>query len=555
MSQLKLVPLGGMGKVTQNMYLYEYENEILIFDCGIGFPDLHMPGVDVLIPDISYLLKKLDEGKKIVGMVLTHGHDDHIGATPYILPDLPEFPIFGSSLTIGFAKNRVAESEAADREMRVITDQKPVKIGTYFEIESFAVTHSVPDTKHFMIRTPEGNIYHGTDFKLDPSPVDQVVSDIEHITQMGKEGVDLMLMDCLGVEKADWVKSESTVGPAIEKEMATTKGKFIITLMSSHIHRIQQTVDAAEKHGRKIAFIGRSVEQNVEVALALNKLFIPSGMMVDKRKTNNYRDNELCLVVAGSQGQEGSSMVRAIYGDHPMIVIKQSDKVVFSASAIPGNEVPYYSSIDELFRNGVNVVYPTILHDLHQSGHGSMPEQQELLSLVKPKYVMPIGGSDRHRVLFSKNVASSQGYKENQVLIPSSGEVIGISENTAPKVVDKISIQALNVDGLGIGDVGPVVLSDRKSMSEAGIIVLVIPKRKGQLDLKNISIISRGFVFMKEADEVIKFIKDQTVGIINDVGFDAKESEIKRAIEKRLARRIIKVIKREPIILPVILNT
>ncbi len=555
MSQLRLLPLGGMGKVTQNMYAYEYENEILLFDCGIGFPDVQMLGVDVLIPDISYLLKKLDSGSKIVGMVLSHGHDDHIAATPYLLPSLPEFPIYASPLTAGFARNRMAESEAAGREIIVLKDKQPVKISSFFEIESFAVTHSVPDTKHFAIRTPEGVIYHGTDFKLDPNPVDGVVTDVEHIAQIGKEGVRLMLMDCLRVERNEWVKSESTVGPVIEKEMMSTQGKFVITLMSSHIHRIQQVINAAVEEKRKVVFIGRSVEQNVEVALELNKLHIPDGVMVNKKHIEDYPDHELCIVIAGSQGQEGSSLVRAIYGEHPVITIKQHDKVVFSADAIPGNEIPYYSSIDELARNGVEVIYPDISPDIHQSGHASAPEQQELLRLVQPQYVMPIGGADRHRVLFKHGVAEEVGLSSDQVLLPEQGEVIGLTKDSRPQVVEKVSLKALNVDGLGIGDVGPVVLSDRKTLSNSGIIVLIIPRTKGQLDLANLAVISRGFVFMKEADEVVKYIKDQTVQIINDLGAKAKDDDIKRALEKRLGKRIHKVIQREPIILPVILST
>lgn len=554
MSQLKFLPLGGMGKVTQNMFLYEYEDELLIVDCGIGFPDLHLPGVDVLIPDITHLLKLLEQGKKIVGMVLSHGHDDHIAATAYILPQLPDFPIFASPLTAGFARNRIAESEAAGWPITTIQDKQPVKIGQYFEVESFAVTHSVPDTKHFAIRTPVGVIYHGTDFKLDPSPVDGVVSDLEHITQVGKEGVLCMLMDCLRVERNSWGKSESTVGPAIENAMVHTKGKFIVTLMSSHIHRIQQTVDAAVQHQRKVVFVGRSVESNVEVALQLGKLHIPTGVRVDKRQIGDYSDSKLCIIIAGSQGQEGSSMMRAIYGEHPVITINPNDKVVFSANAIPGNEIPYYGAIDELFRNGVDVVYPDIEPVIHQSGHGAAPEQQELLSLVKPQYVMPIGGADRHRVLFTNKVAQKVGMEAHQVLIPGHGDQLSFSQNRPPEVVDNISLKALNVDGLGIGDVGPIVLSDRRSLGQSGIIVIIIPKVKGRLALKQMTVASRGFVFMKEAEEVVTFIKEQTAKIVSEVGLKKKDEEIKKAVERRLGRRINKVIKREPIILPVIIE-
>jgi ribonuclease J len=552
MSQLKIVPLGGMGNVTQNMFVYEYDDELLIVDCGIGFPDIQMPGVDILIPDISYILEKLEEGKTIVGMILTHGHDDHIAATPYLLPHLPVFPIYASPLTAGFAHQRMSDSEA-DREITVVKDREVYQIGKYFQINSLAMTHSVPDTKHWIIKTPEGVIYHGQDFKLDRDPVDGILPDYEAIEAAGKEGVLCMLIDCLRVERPEWVKSESSAGPAIEAAVLETKGKCIVTLMSSHIHRIQQTVDAAVKDNRKVVFVGRSVEQNVDVALQLKMLHIPQGVQIDKHDIGDYKDSELCVIIAGSQGQEGSSLVRAVFGEHPIIQIKPNDKVLFSADAIPGNQIAFYKAVDELCRNGIDVLYPDIEPDLHQSGHASAEEQQKMVSLVKPQYIFPIGGADRHRVKFYDFVAERLGYKQNQILLPESGEIIGF-EGGQPKVVDKIVIIPKTVDGLGIGDVGPVVLSDRRALSQAGIVVVVITRQNGFLDLRNIEVISRGFVFMKDATEVVNFIKQRTAEIVQDLGQKAKDDEIKRSIEKRLARRLYKVIQREPVIVPVILD-
>lgn len=553
MSKLRILPLGGMGTVTQNMFAYEYEDEIMLVDCGIGFPDIYMPGVDVLIPDISYIHQKLEEGKNIVGMVLSHGHDDHIGALPYLLPEMPIFPLYASPLTAAFAQNRMAESAAADRFVEVMEVRKEYKIGTHFTVKPVAITHSVPDTRHLVITTPAGVIYHGSDFKLDPNPVDGKKSDLEEIAKVGEKGVLCMMVDCLRVERSEKVKSESEVGPAIYKSMEKTTGKYIITLMSSHIHRIQQVVNAAEKLGRKVAFVGRSVEQNVEAALALKALTIPAGMMLDKREIGQEKDGQVCVVVAGSQGQEGSSLVRAIYGDHPMLQIGQHDNVVFSADAIPGNDVAYFAAIDELCRNGINVEYPDINPDLHQSGHASALEQRELLALVKPKYVMPIGGADRHRVKFIDFVAKKEGYEPKSVLLPGYGQVIEFDESVA-ELGEVIDLQPINVDGLGVGDVGSVVLADRRTLGDAGIIVLVIPRRKGKLDLDNIEVVSRGFVFMKEAEEVIDFIQKQTAKIIKEVGPQAKDNELKRAIEKRLGRKLDKIIKRSPMIVPLFIN-
>lgn len=552
MAGLRIIPLGGMGKVTQNMYVYEYEDEMLIVDCGIGFPDMFMPGVDILIPDTTYLHDRLEMGKQIVGMILTHAHDDHIAATPYILPELPDFPIYGSPLTAGFAENRLAESEASHRQITVFKDNEKFKIGQYFEIEAFPMTHSVPDTRHFAIHTPVGLVYHGTDFKIDLQPVDGVLPDFDTISRLGNENVLCLLMDCLRVEREGWTKSESAVGPALDYAIEHTKGKAIVTLMSSHIHRIQQVVDVAEATGRKVAFIGRSVEQNVEVALRLGKLEIPDGVMIDKRDTSDYSDKKLILIVAGSQGQEGSSLVRAVYGDHPQIQIKSNDRVIFSSDVIPGNEIPYYGAIDELARNGIEVLYPDILPDLHQSGHGGAMEQQMLLALVKPQYVMPIGGQDRHREKFLELVASKMGFYDNEIIIPSHGEVLELNEGSW-RISDTIELKSRIVDGLGIGDVGRVVLADRKVLGEDGMIVVILRRDKDNptgFDLGDITIESRGFVFMKEAEDVVKFLKDNVAEIVND-SLKLDEEELRRKIEKKLARKLHKIIQRTPMILPV----
>ena len=548
MNGLRLIPLGGMGHVTQNMYLYEYDNEILIFDCGIGFPDMYMPGVDILIPDISYLLRRVEEGANIVGMVLTHGHDDHIAATPYILPDLPNFPIFASPLTAGFAENRMQEMESP-REVIALTDKKWVEIGTNFKIMPLAMTHSVPDTKHFIIETPEGRVYHGTDFKLDKSPVDGIFPDYDSIKQFGEEGIDLMLMDCLRVEKDEWVKSESACGPVLDDVMNDVEGKVLVTLMSSHIHRIQQTINSAQKHGRKVVFVGRSVEQNVEAARSLKKLNIPEGMVVDKKEIENVKDSQLCVIIAGSQGQEGSSLIRAIYGDHPIIRITGRDKVIFSADAIPGNEIPYFAAVDELFSNGIDVVYPILYPDIHQSGHASAPEQRELLGMVHPKFVMPIGGADRHRVLFKERVAGQLGMEESKVILPQSGDIIMLKDGKI-SYPEQIVIRGRAVDGLGVGDVGPRVISDRLALGNAGMIVLALPRdaKTREFDLRRMSVISRGFVYMQEADEVVKFIKDQAANFLADINPKMKDGEIRGKLERKISRKLFKVIRREPMV-------
>ncbi|MFA6814145.1 MAG: ribonuclease J [Candidatus Pacebacteria bacterium] len=551
MSKLKFLALGGMGRVTQNLYLYQYQQEIILIDCGIGFPDIYMPGVDALIPDITYLLNQVEAGAKIVGMILSHGHDDHIGALPYLLPNLPDFPIYASPLTAQFAHDRLLDKKV-DRSIQVLSDRQNLALGQYFKFQFIAITHSIPDTKHILLETPVGKIYHGSDFKLDKHPVDGRLSDMDFIEQIGRDDNLLMAcLDCLRVERDSWTPSESTVGPALLREMKDVEGKVLVTLMSSHLHRIQQTIDACKQLGRKVVFVGRSVEQNIKSAAQSKSLNVPQGLLIDKKKMKQIPDNKLCIIIAGSQGQEGSSLVRAVYGDHQIVQISNHDKVIFSADVIPGNEIPYYSAIDQLAADEVDVVYPDIRPDIHRSGHASRVEQELILKLLKPKFVMPIGGADRHRSLFKKIVAKPLSYQDWQILLPKTGEILEIDQQRV-SVAQRISLSAKIIDGLGIGDVGPIVLSDRLNLSKAGIIVLILPRFKKKFDFNKMQVISRGFVFMKEADEVIKYIKKETISIIQGLGKNVKDEELKHRLEKRLARRLFKIIRREPMILSVI---
>lgn len=547
MSELRLVSLGGVGNVTQNMFVYEYDNEMLLVDCGIGFPDSYMPGVDILIPDISYVLAQVAAGKQIVGMVLTHGHDDHIGALPYLLPHLPVFAIYGSPLTIGFAQERVKETPVPN-QFQVLEQRQVVQLGRSFRISSYHMTHSVPDTRHLLIETPEGSVYHGSDFKLDPTPVDQRPSDLEHIGMLKEKHVGLMLIDCLRVEELGPVPSEITVGPTLRHLMGQTRGKAVVTLMSSHIHRIQQTIDAAQDLGRKVAFVGRSVEQNVVVAEKLGLLHLPASSVVDKKDMDEVPDEKLCVIVAGSQGQEGSSLVRAVFGEHQLLSIGPDDSVIFSADAIPGSEHGFYHAVDELCRNRIHVVYPAIMPNLHQSGHASRTEQQQLLSLLSPGFVMPIGGVDRHRYQFINFVAQPCGYRENQVILPEQGQVV-VLKNGQVSMGESVPLTPQIVDGLGVGDVGPAILSDRRNLSQAGMVVVVVPRVRGKVRTDKIEVVSRGFVFLKEAPEVATFIKDHVKQALNKPGKHKKIVDLKREIERSLGKALYKIIHREPMIL------
>ena len=549
MSSLKLLPIGGIGGVTKNLYVYEYNKKILIVDCGIGFPTTNMPGIDILIPDISYLKEKSDQ---ILGMLLTHAHDDHIAALPYVLPQLPDFPIFGSNLTIGFAQDRLKESKIK-ADFREFPDDKVLEIGP-FKVESIKVTHSVPDCRHFAIHTPEGIIYHGSDFKFDLTPVDGVVSDYNKIARIGDEGVLCLLSDCLRSEKPGHSLSESIITDSFEREIKGVKGKFIITSMSSNVHRIQQAIDVALAHDRKIAFIGRSIEQNIKTATRLGFFKVPQKATINKRKINSYPPEKLCVIIAGSQGQPESSLSRAALGEHPYIRINPEDKVVFSSDPIPGNEDSVYAAIDNISRIGADVSYSDVDDNLHVSGHASALEQKLLVALTKPKYFVPIGGTYRHMVQYQKLV-DSMGYSPKSVFLLQDGETLQFS-NKKVQYGSKLKLKQVMVDGTGVGDVGSIVLSDRETMADSGMLVIVIPVDDQGNVINKIEIISRGFVFMKRSQELISRIEDAVIDTLNKHKNSSSDwKKLRRHIESDISDLVYLETERQPLILPVMFSS
>lgn len=532
-----------MGTVTKNMFAYETDTEILLVDCGIGFPEPTMPGIDLLIPDISYLEDKKD---KLVGLLLTHGHDDHIAGLPYILPKLPKLPIFASRLTRGFALDRLKESKLKVDITEI--NQKPFTVGQ-FTVQPIKVTHSVPDSRHFAITTPAGIVYHGSDFKFDPHPVDGVVSDYAAMQAVGDQGVVALLSDCLRSERPGESKSESSLKTMFEREIIDTKGKFIVTVMSSNIHRIQQAVDVATSKGRSIAFVGRSVEQNVRTAQQLGFLRLPKAI-VNQRKINNFPPHRLCVIIAGSQGQEGSSLTRAIAGEHRNVTINPEDKVVFSTEPIPGNEINVYAAIDELSKTGADVAYSDVDDNMHVSGHASSGELKRLIDLTRPRFLIPIGGTYRHMVQYRK-LANKLNYSNDKTLLLDSGQTVEITPNSM-SLGQTISIKDIMVDGLGVGDVGNIVLSNRRRMAESGIvIILVVINRSGHMVGKP-EVISRGFVYMKQAGKLIKqIIADVSNALPKNVTGKDKD-RIKERVEKAATKRIKKETQRDPLVLSVV---
>jgi ribonuclease J len=548
LDDLKILPLGGSDRVTKNLFVYEWQNHRLIVDCGIGFPEEEMLGVDLLIPDVSYLLKN---PKNIEGIVLTHGHDDHIASLVYILPQLGQnIPVYGSKLTIGFVKDTLKDFKLK-ASLNVVKESDQLKLGP-FTVQPIHVTHSVPDTFHLAINTPAGTIYHGADFKFDLTPVDSWGSNFQKIAKIGQQGVKCLLSDCLRVERPGFSQSESTIKDNLIREIRGCQGRFILTTISSNLHRIQQAIDVAASFGRKIAFIGRSIERNIKTAEQLGFLHLPKKAIISRRSLNKYPRRKLAIFIAGSQGQAGSSLVRVANDEHAFVRVEPSDKVVFSSDPIPGNEKSVYRTIDQFLRLGVEVVYSEVTDDLHVSGHGSQGDLKLLMGLTKPEYMIPIGGEFRH-LHFYRNLAQTMGYKKDQIFILKDGQSVNLSNSGEPYIKHEVDLKDIFVDGSRIGDVGPVVLADRQKLSEEGIVMVTIPyNQQTKKAIGDPQVVSRGFVFMKQSakliDEAKTIIKSHYGQSIND------QVQYKQQIEHKLHQLFVQKTGRKPLILCVLVK-
>jgi len=499
--RIRFVPLGGVSDVTKNMYLYElyvkssnnnfYLQEIVIVDCGIGFPKSQELGVDFVIPDISYLLDKIE---KIKGIILTHGHEDHISALPYHLASLNSPPIFASRLTKGFLENKFSEFGIRS-VVNEIKYSQPVRLGS-FEIEFIPVTHSIPDTVHLLIKTPVGVFYHGTDFKFDLTPPYGQPPDFYKITKAGKEGVLCLLSDCLGVEREGLTLSEKVVGLTFENEMRQTKGKFIMTTFSSNVSRIRQCFEAAVKFNRKVCFLGRSMKENTKKAKELGYLPPKESFLIDETEIKKYPQNKLCLIVAGSQGQSDSAMAKLSRDQNPNVKIVAGDRIVFSSDPIPGNEEEVYGLIEDLIIKGAEVIYPVITDQLHASGHGNEDDLKFLIRFTNPSYFIPIGGTIRHQRQYQRLV-EGLGYPKERVFILFEGDTVWFEKNRA-YLGEKVETKNVYVDAYGIGDVGRVVLQDRQQIAAEGIVVVILSFDHYGCLTTAPKIVSRGFIFEKE---------------------------------------------------------
>ncbi len=549
MKKLKLISLGGFGEVTRNFFVYEYDNQVLVVDSGIGFPDTPLFGIDYLLPDISYLVdpktKKLK--KKIVGILISHGHEDHIGALPYFYQQLGQPIIYTSPLAAGLIKAKFDEFKIKGR-FRILSPADEVKIDPFF-IQTVRVTHSIPDTYHFFIRTLIGTIYHGTDFKFDDSPVIGQRTDKERIAQLArKEKVLLLLSDCLRVDRLGKTPSEVSIEESFSKHMATTKGRFFMTTFSSNLARFQQVINASLVHNRYIVLVGQSIQTAFKVAQKLRYIKIPPQRIIDQETAMTYPTNKLTYLIGGSQGQIDSSLSRVADSRHPYVRVEPGDKVIFSSDAIPGNEVNVYRIIDLLMKRGADVLYPEISDELYVSGHGSREDLKELVSLVKPRFLLPIGGEYRHLVTYKKVMMESFGYSADAVLVPESGQIISL-DKLGYKLGKKLKLKDVVVDGKGVGDVGTVVLEERKTMAQAGIVFVVFLVRRGKID--DVLFFSRGFVFRPQSEDLFVQAKRKLESFI---GWKHLDSQFRLQVQRRLERFFYKRIKREPLIAIEVVN-
>lgn len=548
-SKLKIIPLGGMGEVGKNITVIEYKNDIVLIDCGMTFPEDEMLGVDIVIPDVSYLIKNK---QKIRGLFLTHGHEDHIGAIPYVLNKL-DFPIYGTKLTIALLENKLKEHRLGKVSLNVVKHGDVIKSGP-FDIEFIKTGHSIPDSSAIAIHSPVGTIVVTGDFKIDFTPISGDVTDLHKFAELGREGVLCLISDSTNAERPGFSMSERTVGNTFRELFSTSKGRIIVATFASNIHRVQQIINAAEMNKRKIVLSGRSMVNNVTIANELGYLKINDGVLIDIDDMNKYRKDELVLITTGSQGEPMSALTRIAFGEHRKISLMPDDLVILSASPIPGNEKTISRVINKLIETGTEVVYES-LAEVHVSGHARQEELKLIQTLVKPKYFIPGHGEYKH-LRANANLALSLGMDEKDIFLLENGNSVEFTKTSA-KRGPSVTAGYILVDGLGVGDVGNIVLRDRKQLSENGLMIIVVTmNKKDGTVLAGPDIISRGFVYVRESEDLIESSKDVVKGVLEDC--QKKKitdwSTIKYSIRDSLRGYLYQKIQRNPMILPIIME-
>ena len=549
--KLRIVALGGLDEIGRNLTVIEYKDQMILFDCGLGFPDDDMLGVDLVIPDFTYIRENRD---KLRAVFLTHGHEDHIGALPYFLREF-SVPVYGTRLTLGILENKLPEHRLEQKPRLVRISAGDVIREGAFEVEAIRVNHSIPDSLAFAVRTPAGTAVLTGDFKIDLTPIDGEVTDLTRFGEIGKEGVQVLLCESTNAERAGYTSSERTVGRALEEIFHGCKKRVVIATFSSNVHRVQQIIDTSVRYGRKVAVMGRSMTNILSAARELGYIRIPEGVLIDVEEMRAYRPNQLTLITTGRQGEPMSALSRMAFGSHQQVTLGAEDLVVISANPIPGNDRAVGKIINELLKNHVSVVYSSVA-DVHVSGHACQEEIRTILALLKPKYLIPVHGEYKHRAQ-TRIIGQSVGIPEKNIPLLDIGQVVEVTDKEI-KVCESVPAGKLLVDGSGVGDVGAVVLRDRRALAQEGLVAVVIAAdiKEGYL-MSEPEIATRGFVYVKESQDLIDEMRMLVRDVADDYLFNARrvdENELKAKVRDELSRFLFQKTRRRPVVLPIVVR-
>ncbi len=547
--KLRIIPIGGLDEIGKNLTAFEYGNEIVVIDCGMAFPDNDMPGVDMVINDISYLERN---SQKVKGVFLTHGHEDHIGGLPYFLKEI-NVPVYGTRLTLGLVEHKLSEHNLLTSVTLVrVRAGETVKVSDYFSVEFIRTNHSIADSIAIALKTPVGTVLHTGDWKIDTTPIVGDMIDLARIGELGNEGILVLMSDSTNVERAGYAMSEKTVGDQFYKIFNGCKKRIIVATFASNVHRVQQIIDAAAKNHRKVAISGRSMENIVEISILMGYMKIPEGVLINIDNIKNYDPNQIVIITTGSQGEPMSALTRMAFSDHRKVEVTDNDLIIISASPIPGNEKAVANVINELFKIGAEVIYKSMM-DVHVSGHACREELKLMLGIAKPKFFIPVHGEHRHLVLH-KRLAEEMGMPSERSFVLSNGTVLELDAENA-RINGTVQSGQVLVDGLGVGDVGNIVLRDRKHLAEDGLIIIVITiDSRTNTMASRPDIISRGFVYVREAEDLIDGVKDIAEESARS-SLSRKNMDwttMKNNVKSGVARYIYDNTKRNPMILPII---
>ena len=550
-SNLKIIPLGGLHEIGKNITAFEYEDEIIVVDCGLSFPEDDMLGIDLVIPDITYLLKNKE---KVKGLVITHGHEDHIGGIPYFLKQL-NVPIYATRLTAGLINNKLEEHKLLrSTEMHIVNQGDTIKLGNNFKVEFIRSSHSIPDSVMLAITTPIGTVLHTGDFKVDFTPIDGQIMDFGRISELGKQGILALMADSTNSERKGFTMSESSVGELFDKLFLNCTKRIVVATFASNVHRIQQIVNSAVKNGRKIAVCGRSMINMITTATELGYIKCPDNLFIDIDMIGNYTDDQLVIITTGSQGEPMSALTRMAAGDHKKVKITPNDLIIISATPIPGNEKYVSKVIDDLMQLGAEVVY-SALADVHVSGHACQEEQKLILALAKPKFFIPVHGEYR-QLRAHRDTAETMGIDKDNIIMMTNGRVLEINENEA-KFTSSVPSGRVLVDGLGVGDVGNIVLRDRQHLAQDGLIIIVLTmdSETGEV-VAGPDVISRGFVYVRESENLMDDVKSVVRHEISKCEERGVRdwSTIKSTVKENLRDYLFIKTKRNPMIIPIIME-